>query len=100
MMQVKEERMTNEKIRKIFMNIPSAEDTITVRGKIVRGPDDHPLNQLLTAWTNTSRPQGGVLATNKRAIVRSLHTLIPNKMMERTIVKKQIDRGESEMKMC
>ena len=73
-MQVKEERITTERIRKIFMNIPSLEDTITARqltyiGKIVRGPNDHPPNQLLTAWTNNPRPQGGVLTTNKKAII-------------------------------
>jgi hypothetical protein len=102
MMQVKEERITNERIRKFFMNIPSAEDTITARqltyiGKIVRGPNNHPPNQLLTAWTNNPRPQGGVLTTNKKAIVRSLHTLIPSKMMERIIFKNNLT-GESEVK--
>ncbi len=92
MMQVKEERITNERIRKTFMNIPSAEDTITARqltfiGKMVRGPNDHPPYQLLTTWTDTLRPQGGVLTTNKKAIVQSLHILLPNEMTECVMVK-------------
>jgi hypothetical protein len=78
MMQVKEERITYERISKIFMNIPSTEDTITARqlmyiGKIVRGLNNH---------TNNLRPQAGVLTTNKKSIVRLLHTLIPNELMK------------------
>ncbi len=49
-----EERITNERIREIFFNVPTAENTIVVRqmnylGKIVRGLTNHPPRQMLTA---------------------------------------------------
>ncbi len=42
-----EERITNERIRKIFFNVPTADSTIVIRqmnylGKIIRGPTNHP----------------------------------------------------------
>ena len=97
-MQVIEERISNEKIRKIFFNIPTAENTIVVRqmsylGKIIRGPTTHPPRQMLTAWNTNLRPRGGVLTTNKKALVRSLHTLIPKEMTE-TITTRNKTTGE------
>ena len=69
---------------KIFFNVPTAENTIVIRqmnylGKIIRGPTNHPPRQMLTAWSANLRPKGGVLMTNKKALVRSLHTLLPKK---------------------
>ncbi len=45
-----EERITNERIRKIFFNVPAAENTIVIMqmnylGKIIRGPANHPPRQ-------------------------------------------------------
>jgi hypothetical protein len=62
-MQVKEERITNQRIRKIFHNIPSAKNSLNTRqltyvGKIVRGPDHHPPKQMLTAWNQNPRGEG------------------------------------------
>ncbi len=77
-----EERITNERIRKIFFNVPTAENTIVVRqmnylSKIVRGLTNHPPRQMLTAWSANPLPKEGVLTTNKKALVQSLHTLLP-----------------------
>ncbi len=87
-----EERITNERTRKIFFNVPTAENTIVVRqmnylGKIVRGPTNHPPRQMLTAWSANPHPKGRVLTTNKKALVRSLHTLLPKEMTDTTITK-------------
>jgi hypothetical protein len=72
--QVIKERITNERIRKIFFNVPTAENTTVIRqmnylGKIIRGPTNHPPRQMLTAWSANPRPKGGVLRTNKKALV-------------------------------
>jgi hypothetical protein len=86
-MQVIEERISNKRVRKIFFNVPTAENTVVVRqmsylGKIVRGPSNYPSRQMLTAWNANPRPRGGVLTTNKKALVQSLHTLLPKEMTE------------------
>jgi hypothetical protein len=97
-----EERITNERIRKIFFNIPTAENTIVVRqmnnlGKIIRGPTKHPPRQMLTAWSANTCPKGGVLTTNKKALVQSLHTLLPKEMSE-TATTKNKTTGKSTTK--
>ncbi len=91
-MQVIEERISNERVRKIFVNLPTAENTIVIRqisylGKIAIGPNTHPPRQMLTAWNANPCLRGGVLTTNKKALVRSLHTLIPKKMTETITTK-------------
>jgi hypothetical protein len=93
--QVIKERITNERIRKIFFNIPTAENTIVIRqmtylGKIVRGPTNQPPRQMPTAWSANPRPKGGVLTTNKKSLVRSLHTLLPKEMTETTVLITQL----------
>ncbi len=87
-----EERITNEKIRTIFFNTLTADNTIVIRqmtslGKILRGPTNHPPRQMLTAWSANPRQKGGVLRTNKKVLVHSLHTLLPKEMTE-TITSK------------
>ncbi len=87
-----EERIANERIRKIFFTIPTAENTIVVRqmnylGKIIRGLTNHSPRQMLTVWSSNPHPKGGVLTTNKKALVQSLHTLLPKEMTETTITK-------------
>jgi hypothetical protein len=42
---------------------------------------------MLTALSANTCPKGGVLTTNKKAHVQSLHTLLPKEMTETTITK-------------
>ena len=58
MLQVKDERISNEKLRKMFYNIPDACTLIAVKqlnfiGKVVRREDSFFPKQLLTAWVIT-----------------------------------------------
>jgi hypothetical protein len=60
--QVIEERITNEKIRKIFINVLTAENTIVVRqmnylGKIIRGPTNHPPDKCWQPGAQTHTPK-------------------------------------------
>ncbi|KAL7426046.1 hypothetical protein ACHAXH_000620, partial [Discostella pseudostelligera] len=87
MTQVRDEHITNERIRKIFFNLPDAHGLIAIKsmnylGKVVRGPNHHPPKQLLTAFVNHARPKSGVIMTNKKAIVNCLHLLLPDDMTE------------------
>ena len=66
---------------------------MTYLGNTVRGSNTHPPRQLLTAWNANPHPRGGVLTTNKKALVRSLHTLIPQEMTE-TVKTKNKTTGE------
>ena len=68
---------------------------MTYIGKLTRAPEDHPPKQLLPAWVNKPRPRGGVLTTNKKAIVRSLAKLLPDEMEEIKFVK---DEKTGEMR--
>jgi hypothetical protein len=87
-----------------FFNVPTAENTIVVRqmnylGKIVRRPTNHPPRQMLTAWSANPRSKGGVLTTNKKALVRSLHTQLPKEMTEMTITKNKTTRESTAKHM-
>ena len=89
MTQVRDEHIKNTRIRKIFFNLPNAQNLVAIRsmtyiGKVLRSPDHCPTKQLLTAFSNNPRPQSGVIMTNKKAIVNSLHLLLPD-IMEETI---------------
>ncbi len=53
---------------------------------------------MLTAWSANPRPKGGVLTTNKKALVRSLHTLLPKEMTETTITRNKETTGENTLK--
>ena len=80
--QVKEEKISNNKIRKLFYNIPDAGSLIAMKtlnfiGKIVRREDSFYPKQLLTAWVNNKRKPGGVLTTNRKSIVNALERLYP-----------------------
>jgi hypothetical protein len=83
MQQVKDERITNKKVREMFFNIPSAQEMVAARqlsylGKMVRNHDEEHLPlKLLTAWVNNKRPTGGVLYTNKRSITTHLNLILP-----------------------
>jgi hypothetical protein len=100
--QVIEERITNKRIGRIFFNVPTAKNRLVVRqmnylGKIVRGSSNHPPRKMLTAWSVNPRPKGGVLMTNKIALVQSLHTLLPKEMTETTTTRNKTT-GKSTIK--
>ena len=85
MTEVKEEKIRNEKVRKLFYNIPDMRSIIAARtsrfiGKVVRGPNDNPPKLFLTAWCNHPRPPGRPITTNKNSVVKALKTLLPESM--------------------
>ena len=99
MSEVIDDHISNKQIRKIFYDIPDAESMLNARsmnylGKIARSPDVHPPKLLMTAWVKNPRPQSGVLATNKKAMVRSLNALLPHETSE-TITTKCKTTGET-----
>ena len=80
MIQVEEEKISNEKLNAKFYNIPDAHRLIAVKqlnfiGMIVRGEDSFFPKQLLTAWVNHKHKAGGVPTTNKKSIVKVLQLL-------------------------
>ena len=80
MTQVKDERITNEQIRKTFYSLPSVPHLIAARqlsfiGKVVRGPFDQPPKMLLTAWCDNKRKPGRPFLHNKDFIVKNLKLL-------------------------
>ena len=88
MLQVKDERISNEKLRKMFYNIPDACTLIAVKqlnfiGKVVRREDSFFPKQLLTAWVNHKRKRGGVLTTNRKSVVIALELLYPDNVYRR-----------------
>ena len=66
----------------------------TTNLKTVRRPNFHPPKMLPTVWVNNPRLQGGVLTTNKKALVRGLHTLLPEKISD--IIQIKNNRRERE----
>ena len=82
MTQVKEDKISNEKPRDTFYNIPDAHRLIAVKQpsfieKIMRRGDSFFPKQLLTACVNHKRKAGGVLTTTKKSIVKALQLLYP-----------------------
>ena len=80
MTQVKDERITNEQVRKTFYSLPSVPHLIAARqlsfiGKVIRGPFDQPPKMLLTAWCNNKRKPGRPFLHNKDFIVKNLKLL-------------------------
>ena len=82
MIQVREKKISNEKLRAKFYNIPDAHRLIAVKqlgfvGKIVRREDSFFPKQLLTAWVNHKCKVGGVLTTNRKSLVNALKLFYP-----------------------
>ena len=80
--EVKEQRITNETVRKKLFDIPNIEKQIATRqltfiGKVARNFDDHLPTELLTTWCNHRRLRGGVLHTNKKFILNNPLLIIP-----------------------
>ena len=70
---------------------------MTYLGKIIRGLTNHPPRQMLTVWSDPC-PKRGVLTTNKKSLVQSLHTLLPKEMTETTITRHKETTGENTTK--
>ena len=73
MTEVKDQRITNETVRRIFFGILNIEEQIAKRqlpfiGKVTNNSDEHLFTKLLTAWCNHKRRRGGVLHTNKNPL--------------------------------
>lgn len=88
MTQVRDEHIRNTRIRKIFFNLPYIGKEV-----VVRSPNQCPSKQMLTAFSNNPRPPSGVIMTNKKAIVNSLHPLLPD-IMEETHTSTNKTTGE------
>ena len=78
---VKEQHITNETARKIFIGILNIKQQITIRKitfivKVVRNSDDQLPTKLLTVWCNHKRRRGLILHTNKTFIVYNIHLVI------------------------
>ena len=78
--QVQEERIRNDKIRRLFYDIPCVTNMIAARqlgflGKVVRGPHDTPARRMLTACCQHKRKRGRPYLHNKDVIVRNLRLL-------------------------
>ncbi len=83
--------------------MPTAENTIVIRqmnylGKIIRELTNHPPRQMLKAWSANPCPKVGVLMTNKKTLVQSLHTLLPKEMTETTITRNKETTGKNTTK--
>ena len=90
--EVIDEHISNERIRKIFHDIPDAEAMLNARsmtylGKIARAPNQHPPKHFITAWVDNPRLPAGVLMTNKKALVRGINALIPEHTTEKVKIK-------------
>ena len=82
MSQVIDDHIKNSSIQKTFFNLTTVEDLVTIQamtylGKLTRGPISNPATQLLKAFVNHPRPIGGVIMTNKKAMVKYLNVLLP-----------------------
>ena len=78
---VKEQHITNETARKIFIGILNIKQQITIRKitfivKVVRNSDDQLPTKLITVWCNHKRRRGLILHTNKTFIVYNIHLVI------------------------
>jgi hypothetical protein len=78
--QVQEDRIRNDKIRRLFYDIPCVNNMIAARqlgflGKVVRGPTDAPARRMLTACCQHKRKRGRPYLHNKDVIVRNLRLL-------------------------
>jgi len=78
--EVKDNHIRNEKIRRLFYDIPCIRNMIAARqlgflGKVIRGPHDAPARRMLTACCQHKRNQGRPYLHNKDVIVQHLRLL-------------------------
>jgi hypothetical protein len=77
---VKDERIKNEHVRRMFYDIPRTRNMIAARqmkfiGKVTRGPSNRPAQHMLTACCDNTRLTGRPFLHNKDHIVRNLRLL-------------------------
>ena len=91
MTKVREQRLHNDKVRKMFYSIPCVRNMIAARqldfiGKMIRGPPDRPSRNMITACCNHKRRVGRPQTTGKNFMVENLRLLF------RDVPTVQIDR--------
>ncbi len=77
---VQEQRLQNDKVRKMFYSIPSVWKMIAARrmdfvGKMIRGPPDRPSCNMITASCDHKRHVGRPQMTGKNFMVKNLRLL-------------------------
>jgi hypothetical protein len=82
-MQVLDERIHNKHVQKMFYDIPRVGNMVAARqlnflGKTIRGPQDRPAQQMLTACCNNICQVGCPFLHNKDYIVKNLCLLFNN----------------------
>jgi hypothetical protein len=80
MSKVREERLRNEKVRRMFYSIPCVRNMIAARqmdfvGKMIRGPPDRPSRNMITACCDHKRRTGRPQTTGKNFMVENLRLL-------------------------
>jgi hypothetical protein len=78
--QVQEDRIQNEKVRKMFYLIPCVRNMIAARqaefiGKMIRAPPNRPSRNMITACCNHKRRVGRPQTTGKKFMVEDLRLL-------------------------
>ncbi len=77
---VQEQRLRNDKVRKLFYPIPCVRKMIAARqmdfvGKMIRGPPDRPSHNMITACCDHKRQVGRPQMTGKNFMVENLRLL-------------------------
>ena len=80
MTKVQEDRIRNENVRKMFYSIPCVRNMITARqtdfiGKMIRGPPNQPLRNMVTACCDHKRRVGCPQTTGKKFMVENIRLL-------------------------
>ena len=81
MSEVKEQVITNEKVRKVFFYIPNIKQHIATQqlnfvGKVVSSSDDQLPTKIITAWCNHKGLIGSLLNTKKKSILHNIRHII------------------------
>jgi hypothetical protein len=80
MTNVREQRLRNDKVRRMFYSIPCVRNMIAARqmdfvGKMIRGPPDRPSRNMITACCDHKRKTGRPQTTGKNFMVENLRLL-------------------------
>ena len=80
MTRVREQRLHNDKVRRMFYSIPCVRNMIAARqmdfvGKMIRGPPDRPSRNMITACCDHKRRVGRPQTTGKNFMVENLRLL-------------------------
>jgi hypothetical protein len=80
MFKVKEERIRNKHVRRMFFDIPQVRNMIAAQqmdfiGSVVRAPHNRPAQRMLTAWCNNTHLVSCPFLHNKDHIVKNLRLL-------------------------